>query len=117
MLGEKIKKIKSLLPSFKEKQRYLTFKVISDTKLTKMDTYNAIEKATKDLVGNLGLANIGFLKLNHWENNQGIIRVNSTGADTLKASLATIDNINNHKAIIKSIKLSGLLNKAKGGLQ
>lgn len=101
----------------KEKQRYLIFKVISDTKVTKMDAYNTIEKATKELVGDIGLAQIGFLSLNHWEDNQGMIRINSKGVDTLKASLATVNNINNHKAIIRSIKVSGLLNKAKGGIQ
>jgi len=93
------------------------FEVISDTKVTKMDTYKTIEKATKELVGDIGLAQIGFLPLNHWKDNKGMIRINSKGVDTLKASLAIVNNINKHKAIIRSIKVSGLLNKAKGGIQ
>ena len=68
------------------------------------------------LIGELGVAKAGIQVLKDcWNTNtqRGIIRINHKSVDEIKASLSLIKNIKNKKATIKSIGVSGILNKAK----
>ena len=46
------------------------------------------------------------------EAQRGLIRVNNKNVDNLKAALTMADKINNENVIIKSVGVSGILNKA-----
>ena len=98
--------MKPLLPSLKEKKRYLIFEVISKDK-------NYPEKEIKDsflkLFGEVGLSEAGLIFLkNKYKNNRGIIKVNNKNVDRLKASFCILK-----KPIIKSVGVSGTLKKAQ----
>jgi len=69
-----------------------------------------------ELIGQLGVAKAGIQILHDcWnpEIQRGIIRVGNKQVDELKAALTLIKSINNQDIIIKSIGVSGILNKAK----
>jgi len=102
-----------LLPSLKEKKRYITFEVLADEKISQNEAYNAVELNSKRYLGSLGMAKAGFLPMNIWKNNRGIIKVSNKEIDNMKASLPLIKNINNKNVIVRSLTVSGLLNKAK----
>ena len=69
-----------------------------------------------ELVGNLGVAEAGIQILKEkWNPNmqRGLIRVNNKHVDKLKSALTFIEKINNKEAIVKSVGVSGILNKAE----
>jgi ribonuclease P/MRP protein subunit POP5 len=107
--------MRPLLPSLKEKKRYIVFEVLSDTPVTASETYNVIEQSLNNYVGTKGMAEAGlqFMK-KKWntKKQRGIARVNHTSADTLKASFVFIKKMKNKNITIHSIGTSGILDKA-----
>ena len=109
------RKLKPLMPSLREKKRYLAFEVISDGKVHADAVENSVFSAVKDLTGSLGMARAGLLFLrDKWneEKQRGLIRVSHKSVDELRSSLAFIKDIENKEVIVRSIGLSGVLRKA-----
>ncbi len=121
LLGQKLQmakaKIKPLLPSLREKKRYLAFEVISRYRFNDaVNVSKAISDAANDFLGDFGMAKAGILPLNDkWNENmqRGIMRVNNKHVDDLKASLIFVKNIEGKGAIVKSVGASGILRKAQ----
>lgn len=110
-------KIKPLLPSLREKKRYLVFKVISEKGI---DNINSIKESIflsyNNLFGEIGMAKAGLLMLNDKYNKElkrGIIKVNNKMLNNLKASICFIKTIEKQNVIVKSIGVSGILKKAE----
>ena len=110
-------KIKPLLPSLREKKRYLAYEVISRGRFNDaLHVNKAIVEAAKEFLGNLGMARAGIITMgDQWntDTQRGIIRVNNKHVDDLKASLVFAGNIEGKEAIVRSIGASGILKKAK----
>ena len=104
--------LKTLLPSLKEKKRYLAFEVISKSKTTYTDTAKAIWNSVLSFAGTSGAARMG-INIMTYNNQKGLIRVAHTSLEELKASLTLITTINNEPAIVRSLGASGILAKAK----
>ena len=47
--------LKPLLPSLKEKKRYITFEVLSDKEISQEEAYRSIEHNGREYLGSLGL--------------------------------------------------------------
>ena len=111
------KKLKPLLPTLREKKRYLAFEVLSKAKIMDFDTVsNAILHTSAEFLGQLGVSKAGLLVLKDmWDNDsqRGVIRVNHKHTDKLKAALTMMDKINDDDVIVKSVGVSGILNKAE----
>ena len=106
-------KLKALLPSLREKKRYVGFVVESKESLDLKQVKESIETSMKELVGSLGMANAGLLFLKDWKDNKGIVRVSTKNVEHLKASLALSKEINGKKIIIKSLGVSGVVDKVR----
>jgi len=110
-------KIKPLLPSLREKKRYLAYEVISKHKFhDAIHVSKAILDAANDFLGHSGMAKAGLLTLNDkWnpDSQRGMMRVNNKHVDELKASLVFVKNIGGKDAIVKSVGASGILRKAQ----
>jgi ribonuclease P/MRP protein subunit POP5 len=104
--------MKPLLPSLKERKRYIVFEVIARSSMKERDVSDAITQSLHEYIGDLGMAQAG-LQFIKWKNNKGIARVNHTSADLLKASFTFIRSIKNKKAIVRSLGTSGILIKAQ----
>lgn len=108
--------MKPLLPSLKEKKRYIVFEVISDVSLPEQDIYHVIGENMHTYVGDLGMAQAGLQfipeKWNH-RTQRGIARVSHTSADALKASFVFINSIKNNKVTVHSVGTSGILAKTQ----
>ena len=108
------KRLKPLLPSLREKKRYLAFEAISDEMLESGDVAGAIHQSCLRLMGELGMANAGIIFLDDkFQDNKGIIRVNNRYVNHLKASLMLINNIRDNEAVLRSTGVSGILKKAE----
>jgi ribonuclease P/MRP protein subunit POP5 len=106
-------KLKPLMPSLREKKRYIAFEVKTKDKITFSETKNAIEDKMKEFIGTLGMGNAGMIFLKDWKDNKGIVRVNSKYVDHTKASLALIKEVNKKKAKIQSLNVSGIIDKLR----
>ena len=110
-------KLKPILPSLREKKRYLVFEAVSKEKITDANAVSgAIYSNSLKFLGQLESAKAGIMVLsNKWDANmqRGIIKVGHRHVDALKASLTFIDKVNNQDAIFKSLGVSGILKKAE----
>ena len=106
-------KIKTILPTLKEKKRYLVYGVISDKKINFDDAKEAVNKAILQFLGELGYAKAGIIILSEWKKNKGILRINHKEVDKVKTALCLIEKINNEAVIVRTIGVSGILKKAR----
>jgi len=108
--------MKSLLPSLKEKKRYIAFDVINGNNLNQDDIEGTIYSNCKNFIGNLNYAKAGINILSEkGDNKKGVIRVNTKYTDHVKSALMMIKDINGNKVIFKSTKVSGVLKNLKKG--
>ena len=110
-------KLKPVLPSLREKKRYLVFEVISKEKINDFEPVSsAIWNCSLQFLGQLGTAKAGIIPLaNKWDSEvqRGIIKVGHKHVDALKAALVFADKIDNHEVIFRSLGVSGILRKAE----
>jgi len=110
-------KLKPLLPSLREKKRYLVFELISKERISDCNTVSkAIMDNSLQLLGLLGVVKAGIIVLNNKWNSalqRGIIKVSHKYVDALKAALMLTNKINDTEVIFKSIGVSGILNKSE----
>jgi len=109
--------IKPILPSLKEKKRYLVFEIISKSKIK---AFSAVSKAifasSLAFAGDFGVAEMGLQVLPEKfdaDKQKGILRVSADMVDELKASLALVEDIDGESCIIDTVGVSGILNKAE----
>ncbi len=108
--------MKPLLPSLKERKRYVVFGVLADTVVRGEDAYSVIEDSMRRLVGEKGLAFAGLQFIpEKWNTRKkrGLIRVSHTSVDDLRASFPFITSISQTKVIVYSVGVSGILAKAE----
>ena len=110
-------KLKPILPSLREKKRYLAFEVISKEGVNNAEAVsNAIWDCSLQFLGKLGTAKAGIMVLeNKWnpELQRGIIKVGHKHADALKAALLFAGKIDGKDVIFRSLGVSGILKKAE----
>lgn len=108
------KKIKSLLPSLKEKKRYIAIKVEPmQGSLTRNPTEEIIHKI-KNILGVFDSADAGLMYLDYdQKKNISFIKCSASSLDKVRASLLFIDEIGMQKVILKSLKVSGMVDGVK----
>ena len=108
--------MKRISPSLRQKKRYLVFEIVSNKKISSFEAVSsAIWQNSLAFLGELGMAKAGILILKERFNanlQKGIIKVNNKYVDHLKSALLMIERIGNEKVILKSVGVSGILNKA-----
>ena len=110
------KKLKPILPSLREKKRYLAFEVLSKDKMEFNEVANAVWGSSLQFMGQLGTAKAGIWLLpDKWNQSikRGLIKVNHKHVDNLRAALTLIDDIKGEDVIVRSVGISGILNKAE----
>lgn len=109
-------KIKPLLPTLREKKRYLVFEVIADKPFSNFSIVSRNLWANiLRVLGSLGAAKAGIWMLPDKfdpKTQRGIIRVSHKHVDDLKASLALTSHLGDKAVIIRSLGVSGVLRKA-----
>lgn len=113
----KLEKIKPMLPSLREKKRYLAFEIVSKEKI---DDFRAVEEAVwnacLNFLGELGTAKAGIMPIGekwHAKKQRGLIRVNRKYVDHVRVALSLVRKISSQKVIIKTVGVSGIMQKAE----
>ena len=105
---------KPLLPSLKQKKRYVVFEIISKDKFNYNQIKKDVEKVLFGFLGELGYAKAGIMFINKkCEFPYIMIKVNHKHVNELKAGVTLVKTINGKKVIIKSVKTSGIIKKLK----
>ena len=109
----------ALLPSLRQKKRYLVFEVISQEKFSYPEIQEEVHRAAHDFLGQLGLSKAGIIFLpEKWNASEQrfLLKVNHTAVDEVKAALLLSKKIKKAPIIIRSITVSGTLKKASSCL-
>ena len=111
------KKQKTLLSSLRERKRYMAFEIMSEQSL---GDYSSVKEdltaQTVQFLGEFGAAEAGVWFIDEkWnvKHQRGIMRVNNTSVDKLKTAFALVEKLNNQRVMIRSLGVSGMLNKAE----
>lgn len=104
--------MKPVLPSLREKKRYIGFEVVSDSMISSELVKKAVTEGIHNYIGDLGMAKAG-MEIIEIKDNKGIMSAERKSTDMIKASLALITTIGEKKAIVKGVTVSGMLNKAR----
>lgn len=105
-------KIKQILPSLKEKKRYLVFEVRSKGKINMETALKHIDNEVKRLLGEIGYGKAGVMFIDH-NDNKAVLKANNKEIDDVRLALTLVKDINNEEVVIRTLGVSGILNKAK----
>ncbi|MCX6694964.1 MAG: hypothetical protein NTU61_01545 [Candidatus Altiarchaeota archaeon] len=105
---------KMLLPTLRERNRYMTFEVVSGDKFERKEVAAAVWNSLTRLHGELGASKTS-LWLMDWDKDKasGILKVNHKSVDTLRSSLALIKDVEKKQAVFHVKRTSGTLKKAR----
>ncbi len=115
MAYAKPSRLKPLLPSLREKKRYLRFEILSSDPIKQEDAFRSIWDAVLSLYGEAGAARAGlWIVADKYDQKKqsGILRVAHDAVDQTKASLAMITAAGTTPAIAKVMRVSGMISKA-----
>ncbi len=104
-----------ILPTLKEKKRYVVFEIISEKKFSLPEVKAFAEERMYSFLGELGVARalpIFIEEKFNAEKQKFVIKVGHKYVDELKVALALGKSIKNTPVIIKSVTVSGILKKA-----
>ncbi len=105
--------IKPVLPSLREKKRYIAYEIRAEKPLTFREVKTELEKKMLQFLGELGYGKAGVMITDLWQDNKGVIRTNVKSVDQVKTALALVEKIGQQNVMIKTIGVSGILNKMK----
>ena len=107
----------ALMPSLREKKRYIAFEIISDEPVSDFSKVSgAIWEACLGYLGSLGVSKAGIWVLPDKYSSidqRGLLRVSRKEVDKVKAAFVTITHIGDEPVIVRSLGVSGMLNKAQ----
>lgn len=108
--------MKPLLPALRERKRYISFRVLCEKELEKDIISKCVNQACLQFLGELGMAKAGIQFLpESWntKSQTGIIRVGHKYVDEVKFSLDLLKEIDDERATVNCIKVSGSIGKVK----
>lgn len=106
-------KLKPILPSLKEKKRYLSFEILSNSTIPANEVEKAVYDSTLNFLGTFeaGKASLMFLN-DKYSNNNGVVKTNHKYTDKVRTALALISKIDNKEVIVRTRVVSGTLKKS-----
>lgn len=109
-------KLKILLPSLRERERYIKVHVISEEPVSYADLESAIYNVFLDFFGEYGFSKLSFwiMKDLYDENTQTlVIRCNNKSVPQIIAGLGLIARLGDNRIIFKILKVSGTIKGLK----
>ena len=113
-----MKKLKILPPTLREKNRYISFQVISERgeEFSYSDLEAAIWNVTLDFLGEYGVSKTSIWLLKDcWDQKKqiGILRCNHNSVQVVIAALGLIDRLGDNRVTFKIFKISGTIKSIK----
>lgn len=105
-------KLKILLPTLRERERYISFKIISEEPVVYSDLQQAIWSTLLEFYGELGVSQMSLrlVKNLYDERSQlGVIRCNNKSVPKVIAGLGLLSRLGESRIIFKILKVSGTI--------
>lgn len=114
-----MKKLKILRPTLREKNRYISFQVISEEgeEFTYSDLESAVWNTILDFLGEHGVSKTSvWLLKDRWSQKRqiGILRCNHKSVQEVIASLGLINRLGDNRITFKILKISGTIKSIMG---
>ena len=109
-------KLKILLPTLREKTRYIKFQIISEEPVNYSDLESGVWGTLLDFFGELGISetNAWLVKNLYDERNQiGVIRCDNKSVTKVISGLGLISRLGDTRVIFKILKVSGTIRALK----
>ena len=113
---KKENKLKILLPTLREKDRYISFQVISEEPIEYSDLEPAILNTFLDFYGEYGFSKLSFWIIKNLydpEKQIGVIRCNNKSVQQTVAGLGLVSRLGETRITIKIFKISGTIKGLK----
>jgi RNase P/RNase MRP subunit POP5 len=105
--------MKPLLPTLKERKRYIVYRVITAHPLRR-DVSGELLRHLAGTLGAFGMAEAGILSVRYDETAQtGVLRVAHTHVAKAKAALLMAGYLGKTKVCVRTLGVSGILRKAQ----
>lgn len=102
--------MRRLIPTLRNKKRYVAFEIISDAPHDIQDAKKALWDSLLRLFGEVGSAKIDAHFVDEQcKGKKGIIRCAHTGTDELLSSMAFVSSISGKKAVFRSLGMSSTI--------
>ncbi len=112
-LVPKMSKLKPLLPSLRERKRYIAYEMISEQEIEK-DVSNQVLENIRNTLGLFDSANAGILSVEYDEKRQeGILRTSHDSVNKVRTALALLQELDGHSVVPRVKGVSGNLKKAR----
>ncbi|MFC1728149.1 Rpp14/Pop5 family protein [Nanoarchaeota archaeon] len=110
-----MKRMKPILPTLREKKRYLAFEILSENKINDPKKVSeAIWESSLDFLGTDGASQAGIWVLpDKYKNQKGILKVGHRYVEKLRTCLALIKTIGKKPVVVRTIGISGILKKTE----
>lgn len=109
-------KLKILSPTLREKERYISFKVLSEESIEYSDLESSIWSTLLEFYGELGVSQMSlWLMKNLWDQNEqiAVIRCNNKSVEKVIAGLGFVSRIGESRINFKILKVSGTIKSLK----
>ena len=109
-------RLKILSPTLREKERYISFRLISEEPVLYSDLEAGIWQNLLDFYGELGLSQMSvWLVKNLWNQTSqiGVIRCNNKSVSKVIAGLGLVTRFGESRIIFKILKVSGTIKGLK----
>jgi len=106
------RELKILLPTLREKERYVAFQIISEESIAYSDLEAAIWNTMMDFFGELGTSQTSMWIIKNLYDEQrqiGVIRCNHKSVQIVLTALGLIERLGDTRAIVKILKVSGTI--------
>jgi len=112
--SDRMKKLKIVPPTVREKKRYISFQVISEEgeEFTYSDLESAIWNVTLDFLGEYGVSKTSmWLLKDRWDQKRqiGILRCNHKSVQEVVTILGLINRLGDNRITFKILKVSGTI--------
>ncbi|MFH0870686.1 MAG: Rpp14/Pop5 family protein [archaeon] len=105
-------KVNILRPCMREKKRYLAYELMSDKPLQR-DADRQLIARINDLLGVFNTSKAGIMPVKYNpEKQRGLLKVERKFVDFVRACFVMIKSLNNQEVLIRTLYVSGMLNRA-----
>ncbi|MFW5865675.1 MAG: Rpp14/Pop5 family protein [Nanoarchaeota archaeon] len=111
-------KTKPLRPAFRETKRYIVYEAesLDENEVFMKDIQRSLVRQLTVMLGVFDAASAGIIPVKYdSQKKRGILRVNHMMVDKVRACFALINTIDKKPIRISSIRVSGILKKAREG--
>ncbi|HHE36466.1 MAG TPA: hypothetical protein ENL16_01475 [Candidatus Woesearchaeota archaeon] len=105
-------KVNPLKPSMREKKRYVAYEIMSDKPVRGGD--KALIRRINELLGVFSTSKAGVMSVKYNNARQrGVLRVDRKFVDHIRSCFVMIKHLNNEEVLIRTLRVSGMINKLK----